>query len=194
MKEFLTRRLGPAPIWVYLAVLGVGGIILIRRHQANAALASNNGQANATGAAIDPATGVPYTTELAEAQTAYQAPPSESVALPSGASYTGTGADLSTFLSAANPTTAPATPTGIGSPPVAGAIPGQNGSWWEGLPNPAAAVAAAKAHKNIGWESRPPAGTASAGYTAPGYFSITGWPPAKGTAPPGPHTYYVQVA
>lgn len=61
---FLTRKLGPAPVWLW-ALLAVGAYYLYTKYKSG----SSSSTAAATGAdAIDPATGITYAQELSDAE------------------------------------------------------------------------------------------------------------------------------
>jgi hypothetical protein len=178
IRGFLTRKVGPAPVWVYM--IGAAGALYYwrRKKDAAAALATANSASASSnsGTAIDPATGVPYSTELATAADAANAAGAQQQAtFANGASYSGSGlsgpllADLSGVQS--TPTAANTTP------PVTGAVQGQGGSWWLKVVNPTEAGELSRQGAVLGYEP------------SPGYFVTTKW----GQGPTGV-TYYTQVS
>lgn len=65
MRELLTRRLGPFPIWLYMVVLIIGGAILIKRRAGKAAAGDANSDARESPNLTDqPSQWMPWITDI----------------------------------------------------------------------------------------------------------------------------------
>lgn len=89
IESDFTEKLGPLPVWVY-GILLAGGYYLYQKHKTSTASA-------ATRASIDPATGVPYATELATANT-LQANQAAGIDPNTGVPYASEGIDPNTGI------------------------------------------------------------------------------------------------
>lgn len=64
MKEFFTRRIGPAPVWLYFVIFVIGLVILLRWRQSHAASSVNSDAASSPNLTDAVPLTVPYVSDI----------------------------------------------------------------------------------------------------------------------------------
>lgn len=64
MRELLTRRIGPAPVWLYFIVLVIGGVIFLRWRGSKTAKSTAGNINDAPNLTNQPSSLIPYTSDI----------------------------------------------------------------------------------------------------------------------------------